>query len=306
MGTLIRSSSTALLILASIQCFTVGLLSPRLSLEICQPGILQSESFDFAGVRELSIKSSDGAILVNTTNLDRIQIKAEVRAFTPDSNLQSVAEEYLTTLFDTTESKDRISINTEPGIRPDGVEVVVDYIVSVPAGTNLKLDGSNGNVSVGPGCGRVTIHGNNTDVLVQSPEGRVHATIANGRIRVDNALEETLLETVNGSIYANIAGGRLSASTANGNIVTQILDSAVTGCELTAMNGGITLMMPEECSAEVNAETSRGVVRSEIPLTDVSAEPKRRTLRGRIGSTGRTRLDLNSLNGNIDITRSEV
>ncbi len=306
MGIFIRSTSTALLILASIQCFTVGVLSPRLSLEICQPGVQTTQRLDFEKVKSFHIKNADGAIKINSADTDTIQVTADVRAFTPDSDTQSVAEQYLSTLFATEVRDNSVQIVTEPEARPDDVDMVVNYIVVVPRGTDLRLEGSNGNVSVGPGCGKIFINSNNTDVLVEEPGGRVHATIANGRIRVEKAADETTLETVNGSIYANMTGGSLSATTANGNINAKMLDPTVASCELTAMNGGITLALSEACSAEVNAETRRGVVRSEIPVAEKLVEEKRRTLRGRIGSTGSTRLDLNSLNGNIVITRSAV
>ena len=109
---------------------------------------------------------------------------------------------------------------------------------------------------------------------------------------------------MNGSIYATVADGGLRATTANGNIVATLVKPAVKTCDLTAMNGGITLLMAADCSAEVDASTGRGTVRSELPVTAPTGQTKRRELRGRIGA-GETRLNLNSLNGNISIARSD-
>lgn len=301
---LYKSLVTATVIAATVQSFTVGVLSKKLSLEICRPGAEASRNLEFKGVKALALKNSDGAVKIQTVSGETTRVAAAIRAYMPDLVSQPVAEQYITGLVTASQTGEQLTVVTEPGQRPDALELRVDYVVEVPEGTDVTVEGSNGNVWVASGCDDVTVEGNNSDIELVEPAGRVKAKSANGRIRILNARHETEVETVNGSIYATLDGGTLRATTANGNIITTLAKAGVDSCDLTAMNGGITLLMAENCSAEVQASTGRGTVRSDLPLAEPTGEPRRRELRGRIGA-GETRLTLNSLNGNISIARSD-
>lgn len=300
---LIRSATLALAILVAVQSFTVGVLAPKLSLEICRPLAESTRNFEFSGVKRVRIDNADGVVHVKQASDGKVEINATIRAYTPSYETRPVAEAYIQRLLANHQDGDSLHVITEPGKRPDDVDLVVDYIVSVPMGTHLEVVGSNGNVWVAAQCGSVRIEGNNTDIQVDSPQGPVYAKTANGRITVLGASAATDLETVNGSIYANVRGGALHASTGNGSIVAHLLEPSVKTCDLTAMNGNITLLLAEGCGGEVLAVSGRGTVSSELPLVAAGEERQRRRLQGRIAD-GTMRATLNSLNGNIVISRS--
>jgi hypothetical protein len=303
MNTFFRSAAVALCIAAAVQSFTVGYLSPRLSLEVCRPGLREARVERFAAAPLFHLINRDGGVQVRTHSGREIIVEADMRAYTPDAASAALAADYVASLLEIEENGDALRITTEPGHRPEGVDLLVNYVITLPRGTNLKIEGSNGNVYVAAGCGDVDVEGNNTDIEIIEPMGGVQARAANGRIIVDESMGSAMLETVNGSIYAYLLGGSLQASTANGNIVADLMSESVDACDLTAMNGGITLAMAEECSAEVNATTGGGLVRSELLLNEVQGVQRRHALHGTIGD-GRTRLTMNSLNGDIVITRS--
>ena len=48
---------------------------------------------------------------------------------------------------------------TEPGERPEAIDVRVNYIVYVPEDTSVSIEGGNGNVFIGAGCGPVSAFG---------------------------------------------------------------------------------------------------------------------------------------------------
>lgn len=300
-----RSAVTALVVAAAVQSFTVGVLSKKISLDVCRPGVAETRSLDFDGGKALTLKNSDGAVKVTVGTGTSISVSVEIRAYVPSSDAQPIAEEYVKGLIASTQTGDSVSITTEPGTRPDELDLRVDYFIEVPEGTDLTIAGSNGNVWVAKGCNDVDIQGNNSDIELNAPTGIVHAKSANGRIRVNGTTKSTTVETVNGSIYATVMGGELKATTANGNISTTVAEQTVRSCDLTAMNGGITLLLAENCSAQVDATTGRGVVSTAVPVSAASGASKRRELRGSIGDGG-TRVNLNSLNGNISIARSSA
>jgi len=300
-----RSLTTAVVIAAAVQCFTVGVLSPKLSLELCRPGASEVRTMSFENVSSLNLRNTDGSVRVNTHPGRGMTITATIRAYTSDYQSQPIAEQYVTTVVSAIEAHGQVEITTEPGQRPDELELRVDYLVEVPEGTDISLAGSNGNVWVAAGCGNVEVEGNNSDIEVVAPRGTVQAKSANGRIRITQSAKEAILETVNGSIYADVSAGELRASTANGSIDASLTAANINSCDLTAMNGGITLSMAEACSARLIATTGRGSIRCDAPIETPAGNVSRRELRGQIGA-GETQVSLSSLNGNIVIARSNT
>ncbi len=288
----------------AIQIFTVGILAPRLPREVCQPGLETVQSFSFAPVRALYIENRDGAARVNTSEtVEMLEVEAKIRVYTDGAESISLAESYVGSFFKIAESEDLVTIITEPEQRPDNVDLRVDYAITVPKGTDIALQFSNGNVWVGPGCNHVKVEGNNSDIEVLGPLGKANLKTVNGRISAQQCAEETVLETVNGSIVASLLQGSLQASTVTGSITATLLEKEVGGCDLTSMNGSITLVMSEQHSVEVNATTARGAIRADLPLVPEGGVQRRREIHGILGK-GDTKVSANSLNGDVIIQRS--
>jgi DUF4097 and DUF4098 domain-containing protein YvlB len=298
-----RSVATAAFIAVAIQIFAVGILAPKLPREVCRPGAQQQQSMKFAAVPVIRLTNTDGTVHVIVAEVKEIQVDADIMAYTPSTAEQPVAEQYIKTLIKTKVSDAAVEVVTEPGERPDELDLRVNYVITVPEGTDVALEVSNGNVRVGPGCNQVTVEGVNSDIDIQGPKGAVNAKSTNGRIRIYEAEAETTLETVNGNINAQVKSGTLQASTITGSIMTTLLSPGVSACDLTSMNGAITLIMSENCSAEVSATTGRGTVRAEPGVELKSGEYKRHAMLGVIGD-GATKLSMNSMNGDIVLQRS--
>lgn len=292
------------MIAVAIQIFTVGLLAPRLPREVCPPGMDFVQNFSFTSVPVLHVVNKDGTIRVQTdSGTNVIQVDARVRAYISNSDGMLVAERYVNTLFDVSESEELLTIRTEPGVRPDTLDVRVDYRITVPPGTDVAVDVSNGNVWIAEGCNHVTVEGNNSDIEVLNPLGKVSVKTINGRIRALDCGDETVLETVNGSIQTSLFSGALQASTITGAISATLLEDGIEMCDLTSLNGSITLVMSERLSVAVDAVTARGAVRAEIPLDPMRGVQKRREIHGLLGK-GDTKVSANSMNGDITIQRS--
>ncbi|MBI2431385.1 MAG: DUF4097 family beta strand repeat protein [Candidatus Hydrogenedentes bacterium] len=297
MNTVLKSLATAVLIATAVQIFTVGVLAPALPRQVCRPRVEMIKQFSLAAAPELHITNADGAVSVATGKPGAVDLTVEVRAYTGEE-YGEIASKYVDTLFKVTPGAEVITVLTEPSFRPDEVELAADYSVTVPPDTRVVVGGANGNVTVGQGCGSIRITGNNRDIKIEQPSGPVDIDITNGRIQVYDAVGETVLKTINGKVYAYMRGGTLDASTTNGSIVVSVLSEDVKSCNLKSMNGGITLVAPEACSAQIEAVTGRGVVKSDFDVRPLLGRQRQRQLRGIIGS-GATRLSMNSLNGNI-------
>jgi len=298
-----RSVTLAAAIAASIQCFTVGFLAPYLPREVCRPMARASRTFALPASRRLHVSNADGTVRIASSPGDTVSVVADIRAYVPSREMHEAAQAYIETLLADELDGDTLTLRTEPGQRPDAIDLRVDYAIRMPEGTDVVVEGINGNVDISEGAGRVTVLGSNTDVHIGRPLGPVEVATTNGRIRLYDAPADASLVTVNGSIYVHMLGGSLKASTTNGHIVAHLLSDQVEACDLNATNGGVTLAMLDDCAATVNASTLRGVIRSDFPIAGDECSVRRRSLQGAIGGGG-TALSLHSLNGNIWLARN--
>ncbi|HIJ65858.1 MAG TPA: DUF4097 family beta strand repeat protein, partial [Candidatus Hydrogenedentes bacterium] len=192
-----------------------------------------------------------------------------------------------------------LDIVSEPAPRPDGVSLRVDYTILAPEGAELDIGNRNGNVWIGPGCGRVTVRGQNTDIGVEAPEGAVDAASTNGRIRVLDAQGDVNVTTANGNVYIHRRGaGSSHATTINGAIEMHVLTPSVGDADLNTQNGDITLVLCPGCQMAVEASTAHGAVRTEIPVDAADGVQRKNRINGRIGGGG-PNFTLQTLNGDI-------
>lgn len=298
----IKSIALAALIAMGVLFFSVRAVAPSLPRVVGRPVIEETHRFSWPDAERFVLENHDGTIRIWPHAAQEIAATANVRIYMVRRGEDGTATTYAETLFGATADAREVRVVTEPAERPDLIEVRVDYDVFVPRGTDIEVMSANGNVHVASGCGRVNIEGRNADIFVRKPQGMVTAQTTNGRIDVVDAPDGARLQTVNGNIYAHMLGGAVSADTSNGVIVAHLLDPRVNSAELNSMNGGITLVMDERCSANIDARTMHGGVRSDFPVDTSSGVRRHRHLRGKIGE-GHTALSLQTLNGNIWLAR---
>ncbi|MFV1988229.1 MAG: DUF4097 domain-containing protein [Gemmatimonadota bacterium] len=143
-------------------------------------------------------------------------------------------------------------------------DVSVNFTVEVPAGVELEA---------------VTVNG---DVEVESLQGAVDAVTVNGDITIET-------------------NGAASATTVNGSISAQV-GELTDDAEFTTVNGGITLWLPADVSADVDATTVNGTIETDFPIT-IKGRWGPRSASGEIGGGG-ANLEITTVNGSIDILRS--
>ncbi len=305
MRKVMKSFFVAACIAGSVQLFVIGVLAPRLPPILGRPVAQEERNLTVPALPELQLENRDGSVQVRAHDRAEVSVYADIRVYAWKSGVESIAREYMESLIEVTTAGDTLVVLTEPGARPDQVDIQVDYTIQVPEGADISVDNSNGNVWISRGCGSITVQGRNTDIEVVEPGGEVAAASTNGRIRVLDAVAATDLETVNGNIYAHMKSGALRAVTTNGAIVAHMLTKRAGDFDLRSQNGGITLVMTDDCGARIDAVTGRGKVKTDFAVDSGSGVRKRRRLQGVIGS-GHTKLIMNTLNGNIWIARSRT
>jgi hypothetical protein len=143
----------------------------------------------------------------------------------------------------------------------------------------------------------------NVEFTVRVPQGvRFRGATINGSVETGALGSDVEASTVNGSIRIT-AAGIARASTINGSITASLGSANWTSpLEFKTVNGGITLDLPSDTSAEVRAETLNGDISSDFPMNTLT-RVGRKHLNGTIGNGGRE-LSLKTINGSIRLRRA--
>jgi hypothetical protein len=151
------------------------------------------------------------------------------------------------------------------------------------------------------------LNNNNNDVevrfSVRVPRGvRFRGHTVNGDVSAEQLEEDVEAYTVNGGIRVETRGNA-RAETVNGSITASVGRADWTGTlSFETVNGGISLSLPDDLSADVRAETVNGSIDTDFPLT-VKGKFSSRRLSGTIGGGGRE-LKLETVNGSIRLRRN--
>jgi DUF4097 and DUF4098 domain-containing protein YvlB len=224
-------------------------------------------SFEVDHGARISVENINGDIVVTGGSGESVQVIAKKKA---DN------QEYLDKLvIDVDAERDYIRIETKHPKNNDGWFKwggdgggSVSYRLTVPA--HVRLD---------------TVSTVNGDVAIEAVAGSVTAETVNGSLEAKGLMSDVGLETVNGSVLASFdkldSGQRVSAE---------------------AVNGKIVLMLPEDASARLDAETVNGSIDADDFGLDVEKGFVGRNCSGEFGG-GDARIKLETVNGSIKIAK---
>lgn len=200
------------------------------------------------------------------------------------------------------------------------------YVIRVPRRTELsRIHSSNGGLRIedveGPVLDLTTSNG---AIRLRNVKGRVDARTSNGSVDVQTADGGVTIRTSNGSVTLDNVRGTLNATTSNGAIRGTLVDSAPNDpIRLTTSNGpvdvklqmprnndviastsngSITIRMPSNAGAKLNATTSsHDTITTDFDV-QVHGMLSRHRIEGTLGSGG-PMLQLSTSNGAIRILR---
>jgi hypothetical protein len=196
---------------------------------------------------------------------------------------------------------------TERGIRNDDNRgrrrAVADFTVELPAGVVIAASSGNGDVAVAGATAAVRASSGNGSVRVDAGATEVSASSGNGSVRVEGARSAVNASSGNGRIDVSTAAGPVTASSGNGDIRVSMASLRTPGdLTFSSGNGSVTLMLPENFGAELDATTGSGSIESAFAVT-TSGRIGSGRLRGTIGSGGR-KLRISTGNGRISLQRA--
>jgi len=138
---------------------------------------------------------------------------------------------------------------------------------------------------------------------VKVPAGvEFDAATVNGDVTARDLPADAELTTVNGDVDVE-AGGVAHATTVNGSIKARLGRADWKDrIDFTTVNGSITVSLPGNASADLEATTVNGSIDSDFPIT-MRGRMSPQSLRGQIGDGGRD-LKLTTVNGGITIRKT--
>ena len=124
----------------------------------------------------------------------------------------------------------------------------------------------------------------------------------NGAIRLSDVSGKLELGTTNGRIEAKGCAGIIDAATTNGRIEAELVRvTPGQKINLTTTNGKIVLAVPADLAAELDAGTTNGAIRTDLPVVSSMLDDNR--LRGKINGGGAL-VRLRTTNGGIEIRKN--
>lgn len=283
------------------------------------------EIFSLAEEGSVSVENAAGEILIHAWDEDEVQMVATkwVRALT-----QKRAEELLEAIeIDITAKEDSLDIDTDfpwwDKLDPTS-SVEVDYELWVPPSAKVSAQSVSGGIQIVERENDVWAKTISGTLEIESIVGDVEAKTTSGVIEIrdvegksivaDSTSGKVTLVKVKGIIEAHSVSGRVkiegskgaakSIRTTSGGIWVELQEvtEGVSSMLLTSISGDVTLILPENISADIEAKTTSGRIRSEFKVM-VEGEIEKRSLRGSIGEGGIT-ITLKTTSGDISLEKA--
>jgi hypothetical protein len=285
----------------------VALLSAASSVAGCvvvdsQAHIVREEKrFTVSGVPDLKLTTFDGAIEVHSGDARTVIVEIEKRGPTQEGVDQLRVE--------TKQDGNRIEIEVKRPSREVvffgvGSSPSARLIVTMPREGNITAKSGDGSIRIEDIHGRLDVHTGDGSIRGRGIGGQMTIATGDGSVTLEETDGDLDIDTGDGSV--SVAGklGTVKLHTSDGTI-TLHADAGTTmkdDWSLTTGDGSISVYLPSDFAAELDAHTGDGAIRNELKLAAEAeaggGESSRRTLRAKLGAGGKT-LKLRTGDGSI-------
>jgi hypothetical protein len=239
-----------------------------------------NKTFPITGTAELRVETSDAQIHVDTW--DEKKIEAHVTS-------------------------------TKWGFGQGGIEVYdhqagdsVEIEVRFPHGVHIMSIGDRRTVIEihMPREGKVRLHTGDGEIRVRDLKGQIELESGDGRVEVDGVEGSLRAHSGDGHVRARGRFDALDISTSDGRIEAEALRGSTIGqgWDLKTGDGGVTLTVPDNFSADVVLHTGDGHITLDFPLT-VEGRYESNNVRGKLNGGGPV-LSIHTGDGSIRLGKS--
>jgi DUF4097 and DUF4098 domain-containing protein YvlB len=163
-------------------------------------------------------------------------------------------------------------------------------IVSVPRDVNVTARSGDGSIRIERVNGRLELRTGDGSIRANDVGGELILNTGDGSVTVDGARGRMDIDTGDGGV--NVSGRLTSVRlhTGDGSIVYRAEPGSEMSenWDISTGDGGVTLYLPSNFGAELDAHTGDGAIRNDLDITGGPDDShNRRTLKGRLGSGGK-------------------
>ena len=251
--------------------------------------VRDEKRFTVTGTPQLDLKTFDGAIEIRSWDQSGVLVEIEKRGATRE------AVDALEVVADQHGNRIRVEVKKPSSETFSGIgfhrSTSAKLIVSVPGASDIKAQSGDGSIRVERVTGTLELRTGDGSIRGVEVAGDLVLNTGDGSVRVDGAQGTIDVDTGDGSVEV---AGKLTAvklHTGDGSIVYRAQDGSTMteDWEISTGDGGVTMYLPRDFSAELDAHTGDGGIRNELEVEHDAgaATPDRRTVRGRIGDGGK-------------------
>jgi len=253
-----------------------------------QSEIVRDEKrFTIKGTPSVHVTTFDGSIHIQSWDKAEVLVEIEKRGPTREA----------VDALEVKSSQDGDTIEVEVK-KPQSTFRVVGMRLSptarltvwLPKRADVKARSGDGSIAIEHVNGRIELHTGDGSIRANDIAGELTLNTGDGSVTVDEAEGRLALDTGDGGVNVS---GRLSGvrlHTGDGSIVYRAQPGTAMSedWDITTGDGGVSLYLPSDFGAELDAHTGDGAIRNDLNVTSAgSREADRRTVRGRLGNGGR-------------------
>lgn len=265
----------------------------------------EDKRFTVKGVPDVRLATFDGAIDLQASDASVVTVEIEKRGPTKEA----------VEALEVTSSQNGNTIEVEVK-RPAGESFGIGFhhsasarlIVTVPRRSNVVARTGDGSIRLEGLSGRLELRTGDGSIRAGNVSGTLRLHTGDGSINVERAEGTLDLDTGDGGVNVT---GKLTAvkmHTGDGSIVYRAEPGTVMSdaWDISTGDGGISLFLPAEFNADLDARTGDGTIQNDLSLDSDDRDDRRdnrRVARGRLGSGGKV-LRIRTGDGSIKLRRS--
>jgi Putative adhesin len=257
-----------------------------------------SRQYELKGRPELRLTTDDGSVRVEAGDGPRIEAEVTTEGWKIGPGEVTITE---------SQTGDGVAIEVRVPRRQhsghDWGRRSVKLVVRVPREADLDIRTGDGSVDVEPIAGRITIAtgdgsikaaGLHGQIKLHTGDGSIHATGLEGRLQADTGDGQVNVSGRFEGLDLRTGDGHIDAEVERGSKVSE-------GWSLSSGDGGISMRIPEDLGAELDAHSGDGSIVLDAPVT-VTGTVSANAVRGKLAGGGGS-LRVRTGDGSIHLQR---
>jgi Toastrack DUF4097 len=267
----------------AVSCFWAG---GCVTLDSQSQIVREEKRFTVKGTPSIHLTTFDGSIEIQSWDKPDVLVQIEKRGPTRESvdalEVKST-QDGDTVAVEVLKPRSTFSV----GVR---LSATARLNVWLPRRSDVRARSGDGAIVVEHLNGKIDLHTGDGSIHATDISGDVTLNTGDGSISADDVQGRLAVDTGDGSVTVSGDVSGLHIHTGDGSIVyrAHASTSMTDDWEITTGDGGVSLYLPSDFSAELDAHTGDGAIRNDLDvMAGGGGEINHRTVRGRLGDGGR-------------------